>query len=76
MYIGLDYIVSEPQRIKKQQQKATGTQKHTYMSVSSHTQAMQFLGQWDQQPLSHSRTPAQENLKRNFLFKNKITHMY
>ena len=40
MYIDLDYIVSEPQRIKKQQQKAVGTQKHTHMSVSSHTQEM------------------------------------
>ena len=65
--------------VPENQEAATESNWHTEThihSVSSHTQAMQFLGQWDQQPLSHAQTPAQENLKRNFLFKNKVTHMY
>lgn len=47
IYIDLDHITPESQRSKKQD-KATDTEKH--MWVSPHTQAVQFLWQWKQQP--------------------------
>ena len=47
IYIDLDHILPESRRSRKQQ-KATDTEKH--MWVSPHTQAVQLLWQWKQQP--------------------------